>query len=1738
MTSDPRLRTLVSPGAEQLTNSETVSRESSVSVQASPTTERNAALAEPPVTLPRASFEATDSLAEHEKFEPGELIAGRFQIEKLAQVGGMGAIYRALDLHTHEPVAIKTLRSGRASLKRFEREAERLARLRHPGIPTFLQSGWTSRGQAYFAMEWLEGLDLASYLEDRRLGLHAAIDLVIRVAEAVSLAHDHHIVHRDLNPGNIFLVGGSPEEVRILDFGISHLVSEDQPRLTEPGGRLGTPGYMAPEQVEGAEISTETDVFALGCILYELITGKRPFSAPTIAELFAQVLRQRPEPPSQLNAAVPPELDEVVLSCLEKERSLRPQRAHELVQLLRSIQLHYAPPAEEEDYSQSTPLASGEQHISSVLVLRDDLEGTYERTKQVALAHGLNLHRNKEGILILATTGVGTASDHATRAARCALALQKATRARDISISTGLTLAGSSVPSGRALDSAHVSLQLSHRRGDSGSVPRGSTVWMDENTATLLDSRFNVRAAEHGFVLLVVRESYEPTRTVLGRKTRCVGRKRELSMLEATLHECVEESMASAVLVTGAPGIGKSRLVYELTRRIRRLETPIEIFRGNADSMSAGAPFAILIQVILRACQIRENEPENLRREKLLARLTRTVPEAELPRVAEFLGELIGMSVYEKASPQLTAARRDAVLRGDQLLRAFEDWLRAECTKQPVLLILDDFHWGDLPTVKFIDSALRNLSELPLFVIASARPEIHQLFPQLWAHRGVTEVRLSGLSRRATSEMVREVLGQSAEEHIVQRITTQSQGNPFWIEELLRAADAGLGDSVPDRVLLLAQSRIEILRSDARRLLLLASVFGRKLNLQAIQALLPTDVPHTPSEALLRELIDGEFLLERHQAGQQYYEFASGLLRDAAYSLLAEEEKERLHSEAARWLEQNEETSALPIALHYTLGGQPERARIHYLHAAQQSLSGNDLDGALSSVVEGLATGATGEIALQFRLVQAEACRWRGDNAAALRAAEQAWTLCKHSIGPHFFRTISEAAVAAGKIGEVEACKNWGERLLLVTDESLEETEFTIALCRVATQLILLGHTELAQQLLEKAEQQQPHQLHPDPNVLGYLHEARAVLAGALENPIDRMDYADRAAEYFEDAGDLRNACLQRISLGFAQVEFGANHEAITSLREALQIAERMDLTNSIPLAQAHLGRALARLGELEEAEFLLEEAAARLDRQKNRRLAGMCRLYLAEYHVLTGALELALDSAQHAVSLLTPFPAMQRVAQAILALLQLEHGELDTAWTNAQAARGEAQQEVNLPVGGTWVRLAWIELIRAREGAEAAIPLLKQEMERWQLLTENMSPVRAQHYREGTLDRKRLTELSQNPHTTISWGSSSSYQKSSPSTASSCLTDTQAEIQRIIQEEDPVLRNLLITHRYYILSSSIARLVTRSGLNWSTFACWASKTAGLSIRNEEIPRFFQRQLKLDQESLGTLQGAIGRWFEKWGWGELVRNSVVGTLREVSQQVAEGNLKVFQELAPLFAEYIDLLQSEASDAQLEEFYDSLRPGTSESGGQEPLRLAFRSWTQASRTTDPQARAEHMLYGNCLIGLHEQTRLQPHIADALSAPIRLLFRQELQKRLPRLLGVPLAFLISLLFQRMLHSVQELWLKIATRYVMNLSLPGDQQLPLGRDIPHHPAVFPPTLRQLRMPELIQLLKQFDQNLDSTVGSRATNWAELPDRMGFIVELFRSRQEDLSLFSAPFTPSVEEKILQGELPQEAIL
>jgi hypothetical protein len=256
----------------------------------------------------------------------GDFIDSRFEIEDLAGAGGMGMVYRARDRQTGNLVAIKLLHNTDAShTARFMREIHALSSVAHEHVVQYITHGLTAEGEPYLVMEWLEGESLDDRLAFERLSQAEALELARRVAEALGAAHARGIVHRDIKPSNLFLVGGDVARVKVLDFGIAQF-AEDTLTLTLTNQVIGTAGYMAPEQARGemARIDARSDVFSLGCVLFECLTGRAAFEGAHLMALLAKLLLERPPHVRALAPDVPAAIDALVARMLDRNPTARP----------------------------------------------------------------------------------------------------------------------------------------------------------------------------------------------------------------------------------------------------------------------------------------------------------------------------------------------------------------------------------------------------------------------------------------------------------------------------------------------------------------------------------------------------------------------------------------------------------------------------------------------------------------------------------------------------------------------------------------------------------------------------------------------------------------------------------------------------------------------------------------------------------------------------------------------------------------------------------------------------------------------------------------------------------------------------------------------------------------------------------------------------------------------------------------------------------------------------------------------------------------------------------------------------------------------------------------------------------------------------------------------------------------------------------------------------------------------
>ncbi|WP_441293083.1 protein kinase domain-containing protein [Sorangium sp. KYC3313] len=1272
----------------------------------------------------------------------GEIVDERFQIEGLAGSGGMGHVYRARDRRSGDTVALKVLRrADKGELSRFSCEVEALSALRVPGVVRYIAHGVAADGKPYLVMEWLAGETLAERVARRGLTPAESVDVVARIAETLGALHGQGVVHRDLKPSNLLLVEGRLDRATVLDFGIARFRIDQQ--LTLPGTVLGTPEYMAPEQARGERrVDARADVFALGCVLFKCLTGRAAFQGAGALAVLVKVLLDEPPRLREVRADLPDELDALVTRMLAKLPDGRPRDGAAVAEALRAIDLSRAGAADGAHSGALAPvleLTSSERRVTCLVLAHERSEPeevTRSQEEEQARATGLAdelyaLAERYQGQIelidarspLLVLTSAEAATDLAAQAARCALSLRALLGGAQVSLVTGRAELTSRIPMGELIDRA---VQLLPSRGEPGAV---AAVRIDEVTAGLLGGRFETSCEGGARFLHGARDDLKVTSApaLLGKPVACFGRERELAVLAAELDRSIEESTSGALLVVAAAGMGKSRLRQEFLEKVsapaaRAADRAgggggadladgarVEVWIGQGDPMSSGSAFGLLSRALRSAMGIVDGEPLEERRRKVRARVERH-PELDVGRVSAFLGELLG-APFPDDDIRVGAARRNRQLMGDQLRLSWEEFIRAECARQPVLLILEDLQWGDLPTLTMVEAALRSLRDLPFLVLGLARPEVHEAFPGLSQGRFGNQMMLPPLTRRASERLVRAALGDEASAELVATLVDRADGNPFYLEEQVRAVAAGHGADLPETVLAMVQARIEALDAEARRVLRAASVFGQTFWPSAVSALLGgAVVTRWLSELERREVVHrrGPGRLR----GEVEYRFRHALVREAAYGMLTEADRRLGHALAGAWLEGAGEPDAMALAEHFERGAVPARAAAAYLRAAQHALEGNDLGAAIARAERGLECAPEPAVVGALRLVQAEAHVWRGD----LALAEQRGTDAARHLAPGsapWFAAVTQAVAAASKLGGFDRVERWMDEAVVAPGLEGAGSARSTCLCAGASTLAFAGRPAVVDALVTAVERALRDGSATGAEVVAGLHQARAFRAMSGGDPGACVTGLEAALVAFEQVGDRRNACITRANLGYSYGELGDFGGAEAALRSVLAATERMGLHEVAAAAQASLGQVLAYCGKLAEARAVEEAALASSQRLGDPRAEVVSRSYLAKIALLAGDFAGAEREAQLAEALESASP-LRVAATAIRARALIGLGRAAEALAAAGEALAALESLGGLEEGESMIRLVYAEALMANgniDEASAAIASARNKL-------------------------------------------------------------------------------------------------------------------------------------------------------------------------------------------------------------------------------------------------------------------------------------------------------------------------------------------------------------------------------------------------------------------------------------------
>jgi hypothetical protein len=455
----------------------------------------------------------------------GTRILDRFEIEAAIGRGAAGAVYRARDLSTGGLVAVKVLRSSEPlDTQRFASESMLLKMLDDPAIVRYVAQGKTPEGDPFLALEWLEGGSLKDRLAEGPLSLVDSITIATRVCHALLTLERRRVVHRDIKPANIVIANGVAQRTKLFDFGIARFLETDD--VSEEGTLLGTPGYLAPEQVRGElSVDTRADLFALGAVLYECLTGVRAFHDEDSIALLLKVVLEDPIPPSRVSKGVPLEVDRLVAMLLAKRREDRPADAATalgmLVSLSEELQRAARPMPSELRFS----IGPAETRVVSVVLAqprdprqRDSIAGARDALR----ALGVELCELVDGSVYAFAPDRG--ADAMAASARAALLLCRLLgEGARVALASGRALFDGRIELSNVIERAARQLRRSNEKG----------VVVDDVTLGMLGAQFeafrrDTTDGEPELVLAGARGTLSGETTLLGMRSLYLGRDAEL----------------------------------------------------------------------------------------------------------------------------------------------------------------------------------------------------------------------------------------------------------------------------------------------------------------------------------------------------------------------------------------------------------------------------------------------------------------------------------------------------------------------------------------------------------------------------------------------------------------------------------------------------------------------------------------------------------------------------------------------------------------------------------------------------------------------------------------------------------------------------------------------------------------------------------------------------------------------------------------------------------------------------------------------------------------------------------------------------------------------------------------------------------------------------------------------------------------------------------------------------------
>jgi serine/threonine protein kinase/tetratricopeptide (TPR) repeat protein len=1156
----------------------------------------------------------------------------RYEILEKLGGGGMGVVYKARDTQLDRTVALKFLSSHLLSdpeaKERFLVEARAAASLDHPNLCTIHEVGETEDGRLYIAMAYYDGETLRRRIARGRMPPSQALDVAAQVSRGLARAAEGGVIHRDVKPGNLILTGDGT--VKIVDVGIAKVTGAD---LTQTGARMGTVAYMSPEQARGEQVDQRTDVWSLGVVLYEMLSGSRPFRGGNEVAVVHSILHDAPAPLADLVPSLHPGVAEVVAQAMQKDPARRYPDAASLLGDIERVRddpssrslLDTAPSIPPEGERRTvTVVGSSVGGFETLLETLDPaqvdgaLERLEKRARTVMEDYGGLLHEFSED-RIVGLFGVPlTHEDDALRAARAALELHAA----DLEPVVGAP----GVHLRTAVGAERVAIRATEAGGRryrlGGTVVRDvlrlasaaerSEILLTPELARLVEpflkteEREPVRMGPNDAALIpraVAGESGLASRLeASGALTRFVGRSNELATLTRAL-DGAQTGEGHVVSVVGDAGVGKSRLLHEFRRLLT--DGGIKYVQGRCQAHGGLTPFLPFNECVKAMLEVGRSLPEDA--PDLVVERTRALA-PELEAYVPLLLHLLAVESERHPLPEYLAGDDLRAAVGEALVSVFTLGSRG----QPLVLLLEDWHWADGGSRDVLQQLAEMVSAYPLLLVVTSRPATVGQPP---APPGDSHVELAPLDAGAAAEVMRQSLGDvRIPRDLEDRIAEKTGGNPFFIEELCRTlletgtvvqsdGEAVLDGSVerlsiPDTVQAVLKTRLDRLDPEAREVLRSASVIGRRFGSKLLSRIVPS-----PSrlDAALDSLRATGLIQRTSLLPEPTYRFKHALTLDVTYESLLERQRRERHALAGAAIE----------ALY------PGRIEEHSERLADHFAEAEDWDRAV-----------------RYGLVAAEraAGLWRLDEAVQMLDRTRRCVERQHAS-----ESEKTATLVAILLGEERHLETLGrrDRQQEVIDELLD----------------LLGgepSTELAQVWVRQGELS---------TLMGRHEEAHAAF--------------ERALEMASELGDLGVRVVALRAVGHSLWRRARYEEAVAPLQEVVDWDREGAPATVLLRDLVNLGRVWREQGDLDQAHAIGDEAWALAESTGTP----LDRVYALNYrgHLLKtmGRGSDAIDAFEEGNRIAADARLPMRHAFNLLALaaLYMEQGRID----ESLAAYGEA---------------------------------------------------------------------------------------------------------------------------------------------------------------------------------------------------------------------------------------------------------------------------------------------------------------------------------------------------------------------------------------------------------------------------------------------------------------------------------